>query len=60
MTLGKTNHRGVFTRKIFSRKRERAMSSMLVGVLAAIGAIGLMIFIRELPSLRRYMRIERM
>jgi hypothetical protein len=36
------------------------MSRVLVGLLSAIGAVGLMIFIRELPSLRRYMRIERM
>jgi hypothetical protein len=59
--LRKMNHRGSFMNKIlFKRKAEKQMSRMLVGVLAAIGAIGLMVFIRELPSLRRYIRIERM
>lgn len=56
----KLNHHRPFAKRLFRRKAERTMSRMLVGLLAAIGAVGLMIFVRELPSLRRYMRIERM
>jgi hypothetical protein len=60
MMLRKMNHRGSIMNRVFKRKAERGMSRALVGLLAAIGTLGLMVFIRELPSLRRYMRIERM
>lgn len=54
------NHHRPFAKTLFHRKAERNMSRALVGLLAAIGAVGVMIFVRELPSLRRFMRIERM
>jgi hypothetical protein len=32
----------------------------MVAVLVGVGAVALYVFARELPSLRRYIRIERM
>ncbi|MDB4935524.1 MAG: hypothetical protein JWP87_2496 [Labilithrix sp.] len=36
------------------------MSRALVGILGVVGAVAVLLFLRELPNLRRYMRIERM
>lgn len=55
-----TNHSGSFAKRIWSRKVETGMSRTLIGVLAALGAVGLVLFVRELPSLRRYLRIQGM
>ncbi len=42
------------------RRTERRMSRVFVGLLGAVGMLAVLVFLRELPSLRRYMRIERM
>lgn len=42
------------------RRAERHLSRAMLGVLAALTAFGLVIFYRELPALRRYVRIARM
>jgi hypothetical protein len=47
---------GVFA----SRRKERMLSRGMIGLLGAIGALTAIVFLRELPSLRRYLRIERM
>ncbi len=42
------------------RKSEKGLARVLVGVAVGVAALGVMLFFRELPALRRYLRIERM
>ncbi len=42
------------------RKSEKGLARVLVGVAVGGAALGVMLFFRELPALRRYLRIERM
>jgi hypothetical protein len=56
----KLNGAGVIQRVLVRRRKERRMSPMLIGVLSVIGTFAAVLFVRELPNLRRYLRIERM
>ena len=42
------------------RRRETHLSSPMLALLLGIAAVGLVMFSRELPSLRRYVRLTRM
>ena len=42
------------------RRRETHLSNAMMTVLLGIAAVGLIVFSRELPSMRRYVRIRRM
>lgn len=42
------------------RKREKGLSDGMKMLLAGLGLFGVYLFTRELPALRRYLRIERM
>ncbi len=57
---GKLNGAGVIERVFVRRRREKRMSRAMMGLLGVVGALAAMIFIREMPNLRRYLRIERM
>lgn len=41
-------------------RTHRHFSRSMIALLGALGSIGLLILIRELPSIRRYARMERM
>jgi len=41
-------------------KNDRAMSGMMKGLLFGLAAAGVLILARELPAMRRYLRIRRM
>jgi hypothetical protein len=43
-----------------SRRSDKAISRIALGVLGALAAMGLFVFYKELPSLRRYVRLKRM
>jgi hypothetical protein len=45
---------------MFGRRRETNLSGTMLTVLLGIAAVGLIMFSRELPSMRRYVRIRRM
>jgi hypothetical protein len=42
------------------RKYDRGISPVLAGALVGLGIIGALMFISELPALRRYVRMSRM
>jgi len=42
------------------RRRETHLSNAMITVLLGIATFGLILFSRELPSMRRYVRIKRM
>ncbi len=42
------------------RRREAHLSNAMISVLIGIAAVGLIMFSRELPSMRRYVRLRRM
>jgi hypothetical protein len=42
------------------RRSESGLSRTVVTILSGVAALGLLLFLRELPALRRYVRIERM
>jgi hypothetical protein len=42
------------------RKTDAELSHAMIGLLVVIGALGLFAFSRELPAVRRYLRIARM
>lgn len=42
------------------RKKERTLSKAMIGLLTGVGLLGVLVFFRELPALRRYVRISRM
>lgn len=42
------------------QRGKEAMSGLSLGVLGVFAALGLYVFYRELPSLRRYIRLKRM
>lgn len=47
-------------KRLFRRRAEKHLSRGMITTLAALGALAIYVFVRELPSLRRYIRIERM
>jgi hypothetical protein len=56
----KLNGAGVIRRVFVRRRAERRMSRVLIGLLSVVGTFVAVAFLRELPNLRRYMRISRM
>jgi hypothetical protein len=44
----------------WNRERELRVSRVTHGLLGVLGLVALAVFIRELPALRRYLRMERM
>ena len=42
------------------RRHEKSLSQWMIAVLAVTGVVGLYIFTRELPALKRYVRIKQM
>ncbi len=45
---------------MFRRRRQTYLSNAMITVLLGIATVGLIVFSRELPSMRRYVRIRRM
>ena len=44
----------------WNREAELGMSGLTRGMLGVMLVLGLIVFIRELPAMRRYLRMERM
>jgi hypothetical protein len=42
------------------RSSEKGFSRVMMGILGGAAVLTLLLFVKELPALRRYMRIERM
>jgi hypothetical protein len=42
------------------RRKHLQLSRGMIGLLVGLGALGLFVLLRELPSMRRYLRMERM
>jgi hypothetical protein len=54
------NGGSVIDRILVRRRREQRTSRAIMGLMIVAGVVGLFMFLREMPNLRRHMKIERL